>query len=86
VANINSLFSEDEKEITISRVTGIGSSGEFKVSVNGVIRRVSSAVSETIKIGDTVVLNKSPHGKYYITGITTGLGNSNNVLEVFKNG
>jgi len=86
MANINNLFSNEKKEVTISRVTGLGSTGEFKVSVNGLIRRVNSAISETIKVGDTVILNKSPHGKYYIVGITIGLGNSNNVLEVFKNG
>lgn len=86
MANINNLFSETKKEVIVSRVTGFGSNGEFKVSVNGIIRRVNSAISRVIKVGDTVILNKSPHGKYYIIGITTGLGNSNNVLEVFKNG
>jgi hypothetical protein len=85
MGNINNLFTQ-KQEVTISRVTGFGSSGEFKVSIGGVIRRVNSAVNDIIKIGDTVLLNKTPHGKFYIVGKTTGLGNSKNIMEVFKNG
>jgi ferredoxin-NADP reductase len=86
MGNLNTLFNTRQKEITISRVTGFGSSGEFKVSVSGTIRRVTSTITENIKIGDTVLLNKTPHGKYYIVGITSGLSNSKNVMEIIKYG
>lgn len=85
MGNLDGLFSQ-KQEVTMSRVTGFGSSGEYKVSIGGIIRRVNSAVSEIIKIGDTVLLNKTPHGKYYIVGKTIGLENSKNIMEVFKNG
>ena len=86
MGNINDLLSSSKNEVTISRVTGLGSSGEFKVSVSGIIHRVNSAIPDTIKTGQTVLLNKSPHGKYYIVGITTGLGNSKKIKEIIKNG
>lgn len=84
--SLNKSLAKSNNEITIARVTGFGSSGEFKVSVNGIIRRVNSAISETIKVGSTVLLNKTPYGKYYISGITSGLGNSEQYVEIVKNG
>ena len=86
MGSISNLLIQDSEKITISRVTGFGASGEFKVSVNGVIRRVNSAISETIAVGDTVLLNKTPYGKYYISGITSGLGDSAKYMEVVKDG
>jgi len=86
MGSVSRLFISENKEVTISRVTGFGASGIFKVSIGGIIHRVSSAFSGTIKVGDTALLNKSPHGKYYITGITSGLGNSKNIMEIIKNG
>lgn len=85
MGSINNLFTQ-KQEVTLARVTGFSSSSEFKVSIGGVIRRVNSAASEIIKVGDTVLLNKTPHGKYYIVGKTTGLGNSKNVKEIPRNG
>jgi len=85
MGSINDLFTQ-KQEVTLARVTGFGSSGEFKVSISGIIRRVNSAANEIIKIGDTVLLNKTPHGKYYIVGKTTGLGNSKNIKEITRNG
>lgn len=83
--NLN-LTQPKQSDATLARVTGFSGSGEFKVSVNGTIRRVNSAIQTIIKVGDTVLLNKTPHGKYYIVGVTKGLGNSKNVMEVIKNG
>jgi hypothetical protein len=85
MGSINDLFTQ-KQEVRIARVTGFSSSKEFKVSIGGTIRRVNSAASEIIKVGDTVLLNKTPHGKYYIVGKTTGLGNSKNVKEITRNG
>jgi hypothetical protein len=75
-----------QSEVILGRVTGLSGSGEFKVSVNSSVRRVNSAIQDSIRVNDTVLLNKTPHGKYYIVGITKGLGNSKNVMEVVKNG
>ena len=86
MGNLNSFFDSSKNEVTIARVTGFGSSGEFKVSISGIIHRVNSAITGIIKVGNTVLLNISPHGKYYIVGITSGLGNSKNIMEVIKDG
>lgn len=87
MGSLNSLFASSQNEVMVSRVIGYGSSGEFKVSISGVIHRVNSAISENIKIGETALLNKTPYGKYYISGIASGLGgNSNNIMEINKDG
>lgn len=80
------MFSKSENFAQLSKVTGIKGSGIVIARVNNVDYSVRNATKETVKIGDTVLLNRSAQGRFFIVGVTEGLGSQNNIEEVYRNG
>ena len=86
MGNLNSLFTSTEDSIRTSKIVGIKKSGVFVARIDNVNISVMNTSAVPIKIGDTVLLNKSDRGKFYITGKTDGLSGQNNIEEIFRNG
>lgn len=72
--------------VLISKVVRVKKSGRVVVRINSVDHTVSNASAHSIKIGDTVLLNKSSYGKLYISGKTAGLSGIQNVKEIYRDG
>jgi len=85
MGSLGNLFKNDSSA-KVSKVVGIKKSGLIVVRVNNIDYSVKKATSESIRVGDTVLLNNSSNGKLFIVGKTTGLGSQNNIEEIYRNG
>lgn len=84
MGNISEMFQSGEDNVKLSRVVSLRKTG-IVVRTGNIDSVVRNASNETIKIGDTVLLNRSSNGKFYIVGKTEGLRNQN-IEEVYIDG
>lgn len=80
------LFSRANNSAQLSKVIKVKESGSIVVRINNVDYSVRNTTKDSVKIGDTVLLNRSPQGRFFIVGVTEGLSSQNNIEEVYRNG
>lgn len=85
MGSLSKLFQSDESVVKVARVVGMRKTGGTVVKLDNVNYTVGTALTEPVQIGDTVLLNRSSNGKFYIVGKTEGLRNQN-IEEVFRDG
>ena len=85
MGSVSKLFQSVESVVKVARVVGMRKTGGTVVKLDNVNYTVGTALTEPVQIGDTVLLNRSPNGKFYIVGKTEGLRNQN-IEEVFRDG
>lgn len=77
------LFNAKESSSKVSFITSI-KKGRITARMNNVDYSVKNTLNEKVRIGETVLLNKSPQG-FFIIGKTNNMRNFNRE-EVFING
>ena len=85
MGSLGKLFQSTDDNVKLSRIVSLKKTGGIVVQLNNVNYTVSNTLTDPVKVGDTVLLNRSSNGKYYIVGKTEGL-RTQNIEEVFRDG
>lgn len=80
------LIKEKDSPTKTARVVGVRKNGMMVVRLNSVDYSVKNAVNVKVRNGDSVILNKTEQGKYYIAGISEGFSNSTTIKEIYRDG
>ena len=81
---ISSLLQQPSTAILKGRITSVNGSKKYTVKVGSISYSVTSAVSETLNTGQSVIVSSTQSGKVIIGLMKNSVGNTDN--EVIING